>query len=103
MASSEQKVRAHGGTLRLCYAASNQCIGDSIAANDGSHRESTVEVTSAGAANAGNNDLPCLKELSLQAKARRTYDRIRSEPKAYGPGAVTTTQWKLEERFSCRQ
>ena len=72
MASPEQKVRAHGGTLSLCYAASNRCIGDSTAANDGSRRESTAEVTDADAADAGDSDPPTLKEFFLQTKTRRT-------------------------------
>jgi len=54
--------------------------------DDGSRRESTVEATGAG-----DSDLPTLKDLFLQTKARRMAERL------------TTTQWKREERFSCRQ
>lgn len=62
--------------MRLCFAASNLCIGEPTAANDDSH-ESTIDLTgdngddSDDADDADDSDLPTLEDLFSQAKAMR--------------------------------
>ena len=62
--------------MRLCFAASNLCIGEPTAANDDS-RESTIDLTGDDGDDGDDgdsgddSDLPTLEDLFSQAKAMR--------------------------------